>query len=190
MTADTERPSNDISHFTELAGPASELHWSADFVMQAIEVLPVMLKDGRIMSLRPQHADSFVVGWPAGDKPEVVTARTIEWLGLTPVVLHSTSWRHSGSEVVLTYLVVVAPTDTLPESWMATPVGHVELARGDTTTPPPTIAVDQVLEHVLRHLTWLLHDDEIIARALSEWPPHLADYVPEPFRALGGPPGV
>lgn len=182
-----ERPSSGIAG---LPGPASELPWSPDFVMQAIEVLPVALVDGSIVSLRPAHADSFVVGWPAGAKPEVIAANALRMLGLEAVVLHSTSWRHANAEVVLTYLAVVAPGFTLPDSWEAVPVLHAELARGDTTAPPPVIGIEQVIEHALRHLSWLSKEDIVIGEALPEWRDVLEHYVPEPFRALGGPPGA
>ena len=181
---EVQRPSQEIQG---LPGPLSELPWSADFVMQAIEILPVMLRDGQIVSLRPDCAESFIVGWPAGARPEDVVAKAVESLGMKAMVLHSTSWRHTGQEVVLTYLVVVAPIVSLPTSWETAPVMHAELARGDATVPPPTIGVFQVLEHALRHLAWLVRDDPVIASALPDWPELLAGYVPEPFRALGGP---
>ena len=181
MTA--ERPSQFIEG---LPGPSSELPWSADFVMQAIEVLPVMQRDGRLISLKPDCADSFIVGWPAGAKPEEVSAKALRELGLQPQVLHSTSWRHGVGELVLTYLAVVAPDSATPESWETVPVQHAELARGDATAPPPVIGVSQVLEHALRHLTWLVHEDEEIGRVLPGWDEHLREYVPEPFRAFSG----
>lgn len=184
---ESSRPSHSIS---DLPDPVSELPWSQDFVMQAIEVLPVALVDGAIVSLRPEHADSFVVGWPAGAKPEVVAANALRMLGLEAVVLHSTSWRHANAEVVLTYLAVVAPGFTVPDSWEAMVVRHAELARGDTTAPPPVIGVEQVVEHALRHLAWLSAEDEAIGKALPGWKSVLAGYVPEPFRALGGPRGI
>lgn len=180
---ETRRPSSEIHG---LPDPASELPWSSGFVMQAIEVLPVALADSAIVGLKPSHADSFVVGWPAGAKPEEVASKALKTLGLTAEVLHSTSWRHAGNEVVLTYLAVVSPDYALPESWEAAPVQHAALARGDVTTPPPTIAVDQVLEHALRHLAWLSREDEVIGKALPGWALVLEGYVPEPFRALGG----
>ena len=154
--------------------------------MQAIEVLPIALLDGAIVSLKPEHAASFVVGWPAGAKPEQTAAAALTRLGLEAKVLHSTSWRHAGNEVVLTFLAVVPPGFKLPQSWQVAPVTHTELARGDVTTPPPTIAVAQVLEHALRHLAWLVAEDEVIGRALPGWPAVLTAYVPEPFRGLGG----
>lgn len=182
----SSRPSG---HIRDLPAPLSELPWSADFVMQAIEVLVVTLgPTGRPVALQPDCADSFVVGWPAGAKPEVVAAAALERLGLAPRVLHSTSWRHSGAEVVLTYLAVVQAAATPPESWVAAPIAHAELARGEATAPPPVIGVHQVLEHALRHLAWLVRDDPVIAAEVPDWRTVLEDYVPEPFRALGGPP--
>ena len=164
----------------------SELPWSAEFVMQAIEILPVALRPDGIVAYRPDCADSFVVGWPAGAKPEVVAANALRHLGLLPIVLHSTSWRHAGTEVVLTYLAVVDAASRVPESWLVEPVGRAELARGDAIAPPPVIGIGAVLEHALRHLSWLVRDDPVIAHELAEWKPALAGYVPEPFRALGG----
>ena len=180
----SERPSRQIQG---LPAPLSELPWSADFVMQAIEILPVALREGALVCLRPDCADSFVIGWPAGARPEEVAAQAINGLGMSPIVLHSTSWRHGGDEVVLTYLAVVAPDSTPPPSWEVAPVGHTELARGGATTPPPVIGVNQVLEHALRHLAWLVQEDEEIGRALPGWAEALKGYTPEPFRALGAP---
>ena len=138
------------------------------------------------MSFRPDCADSFVVGWPAGAKPEEVAGRAMAQLGLEPLVLHSTSWRYSGQEVVLTYLAVVPSDASAPASWETNAVGHVELARGEATAPPPANGVSQVLEHALRQLSWLVRDDAVIAAALPDWIEVLNGYVPEPFRAFGG----
>ena len=101
-----DRPS---SHIESMGEPLSEALWSPDFVMQAIEVLPVSLREGRVWSFRPEHADSFVLAWPTGAKPEEIAAKAMVMLELEPVVLHSTSWRHAEKEVVLTYLAVVPP---------------------------------------------------------------------------------
>jgi len=103
---ESDRPS---PHITGLPAPLSELPWSADFVMQAIEVLPVTLRDAQLLCLRPEHADSFIVGWPARAKPEEVALRAVAQTGLESIVLHSTSWRQAGEEVILTYLAVVSP---------------------------------------------------------------------------------
>ena len=179
-----ERPSSDID---SMPGPLSEVLWSPDFVMQAIEILPVSLRHGRLWSLRPEHADSFVLGWPAGAKPEEVAEQAMVQLGIEPVVLHSTSWRHASKEVVLTYIAVVPPGSAPPPSWQIVEVARSELARGDAIAPPSSIGVMQVQEHALRHLAWLRQDDPTISRLLDDWSHALSDYIPEPFRALGGP---
>ena len=180
-----DRPSGDID---SMPGPLSEALWSPDFVMQAIEVLPVSLRRGRLWSLRPEHADSFVVAWPASAKPEEVAEKAMVQLGMEPAVLHSTSWRHADKEVVLTYVAVVPPESVPPPSWGLVEVARSELARGDATAPPSAIDILQVQEHALRHLAWLRKDDPTIATLLESWSDALADYIPEPFRALGGPP--
>ena len=179
-----DRPSRDIA---SMPGPLSEVPWSPDFVMQAIEVLPVFLRQGRLWSLRPEHADSFVLAWPTGARPEEVAAQAMVQLGMEPVVLHSTSWRHADNDVVLTYIAVVPPDSVPPPSWQIVEVARSELARGDATAPPSSIGIMQVQEHALRHLAWLRQDDPTIAGLLDTWSPALADYIPEPFRALGGP---
>ena len=179
-----DRPSHDIDWMSD---PLSETLWSPDFVMQGIEILPVLLRDGHIWSLRPEHADSFVVAWPAGAKPEDVASQALAQLDIEPVVLHSTSWRHADKEVVLTYLAVVPPGSDPPPSWQLARVAHSELARGDATAPPSSIDIMQVLEHAIRHLAWLSQDDPTIATLVHDWSQVLSDYVPEPFRALGAP---
>ena len=109
-------------------------------------------------------------------------------LGMDPVVLHSTSWRHADKEVVLTYIAVVPPDSVPPQSWQLVEVARSELARGDATAPPSSIGVLQVQEHALRHIAWLRRDDPTISDLLHDWAEALSDYVPEPFRAFGGVP--
>jgi hypothetical protein len=179
-----ERPSRFMAG---LPMPLSELRWSSDFVMQSIEVLVVAMRDSGLLNLRPDCADSLVVGWPAGARAEDIAARALADLGLQPIVLHSTSWRHVDNEVLLTYLAAVAPETPLPPDWETAEIGHVDLARGGATTPPPVIGVGQVLEHALRHMAWLIKEDEGIRAALPGWQAALHGYVPEPFRALGAP---
>jgi hypothetical protein len=155
--------------------------------MQAIEVLVIAHLEGVLVRIHPDCAASLMIGWPAGARPEGVASEALAGLGLRPMVLHSTSWRHSDGEVVLTYLAVVSPDSRLPDYWEIAPVAHTQLARGDATAPPPVIDVEQVLEHALRHLAWLVQEDELIASALPGWAAILNSYVPEPFRALGSP---
>ena len=49
---------------------------------------------------------------------------------------------------------------------------------------PQAIGVEAVLEHALRHLSWLVRDDPAVMAALSGWKGVLAEFQPEPFRAL------
>lgn len=65
------------------------------------------------------------------------------------------------------------------------PIRRAELARSSATRAPSRIGQAQILEHALRHLAWLVEDDEVVGDRLSPgWRLALADYVPEPFRSL------
>jgi len=101
------------------------------------------------------------------------------------VVVHSTSWRHEDGRVILTYVAVVAPPDRLPpDSLVELPVARAELARGQAMAAPKAIGIEAVLEHALRHLSWLVKDDPAVMSSLAGWRELLAAYEPEPFRAL------
>jgi hypothetical protein len=47
-----------------------------------------------------------------------------------------------------------------------------------------SIAVEAVIEHALRHLSWLVRDDPAVMQALAGWADVLSVFQPEPFRAL------
>ena len=172
-----------------LDGPISQVPWSPEFLGQTLELLIVAQLDGAIVTLRPQHAPSLQLGWRPGVAATDVLATALGRYGLEARVLHSTSWRHDGEHVVLSYLAVVDVRSGVDPNLTVEPVSHAELARGEATAAPATIEIDQVLEHALRHLAWLLADDPAVASALGDWRDSLAAYVPEPFRALGEPPG-
>jgi hypothetical protein len=175
-----------IETLVETMGPPiSSLPWSPQFVAQTLEVLPVGLRDGELFWMKPVHADSLRVGLPANGKPGDVVLDVLKWYPLTPMVVHSTSWRHEQGRIVLTYVAVVAPPGSLPQdSLVITPVHRAELARGEAMAAPARIGVEAVLEHALRHLAWLIRDDPAVRRALSGWESALADFEPEPFRSL------
>ena len=59
-----------------------------------------------------------------------------------------------------------------------------QIARGGARSAPTSIGVDAVLEHALRHLSWLVRDDAAVATALAGWQDALSAFVPEPFRPL------
>ena len=169
----------------DLGPPVSSVPWSPDLVAQTLEVLPVELRDGRIFWLKPVHADSLRVGLSARSQPADAVLAALKWYPLEPVVVHSTSWRHEDGRVILTYVAMVAPPDELPpDSLVELPVARAELARGEAMAAPKAIGVEAVLEHALRHLSWLVKDDPAVMSSLAGWRELLAAYEPEPFRAL------
>jgi hypothetical protein len=165
-------------------GPVASTPWSPDFLAQTLELLIVHRAERGIHALRPIHAPSLQLGWSPGRPADAVLGAALARYGLAARVLHSTSWRHDADHVVLTYLAVVQPPAGLNTNLASEPVRRVDLARGDSVAAPASIAVDQVLEHALRHLAWLVADDPAVADALPDWRVPLADYVPEPFRGL------
>lgn len=165
--------------------PVSSVPWSPNVVAQNLEILAVTLRGGKLQSLRPVHAASLRVGLPRGAEPSDVVLQVLGLYPLLPLVVHSTSWRYEEDRVVLTYLAVVEPPDSLPEGSLETvEVQRAELDRGESMAAPESIHLAAVLEHALRHLSWLLRDDNAIAAALPDWKGVLDGYRPEPFKAL------
>lgn len=165
--------------------PISSRAWSRDFVAQTLEVLPVGLNEHGLFWMKPVHADSLRVGLSPSAKPHDTVLEVLGWYPLAPIVVHSTSWRHEEGRVILTYIAVVQPPAALPdESLVMLPVQRAELARGGATSAPKAIGVDAVLEHALRHLSWLVKDDPAVMETLATWKEVLAGFQPEPFRAL------
>jgi hypothetical protein len=161
--------------------------WSDAFLTQTIEALFVYLTMDGAHHLRPMHAESLRLGWSPESQPGEIVADAADRYGLIPRLVHSTSWRHDGSRVILTYLGAVEPPGALNEYLQDEPVRRAELARGDAMGPPPSIDVGQVIEHAFRHLSWLVKDDEAVRAALPDWASFLAGYEPEPFRSFGAP---
>ena len=180
------RPRRPAAHLVEAMGPpVSTVAWSPRFVAQTLEILPVGLHDGRLFWLKPVHADSLRAGLNPSATPADVVLDVLRWYPLEAFVVHSTSWRHEEGRVILTYAAVVHPPGDLPAGSLVTlPVERAELARGDATNAPKTIGVAAVLEHALRHLSWLVRDDPAVAQALVGWGHALTPFVPEPFRPL------
>ena len=165
--------------------PISTTAWSPQLVAQTLEVLPVGLSHDGLYWMKPVHADSLRLGLSPSSTPADVVLNALTWYPLTPIVVHSTSWRHEDGRIILTYIAVIAPpADLPPDSLVALPVQRAELARGEATAAPRTIGVEAVLEHALRHLSWLVKDDPAVGEALAGWKDVLAGFEPEPFRAL------
>jgi hypothetical protein len=100
-----------------------------------------------------------------------------------PTLVHSTSWRRNRGTVLLSFVVVIR--DEQAPQYEAVPIGRAVLARGTATDAPSGVRAEQVIEHGLRHLSWLAKDDPAVNEALTpEWRRLLAGYVAEPFRHL------
>ena len=163
-----------------LAQPWEDAPFEVEGPVQA-EVFVVRLDDGVLMLTGPCGAEPWYVEVGTGEDPLDVVTATVRRSVDDPVVVHSTSWRQDRDAVVLTFVAVVSRTDLA-----AVPVPRAEIARGGATGPPADIGTFQVLEHALRHLAWLVHDDPEVAARLGDagWPEALREYTPEPFRHL------
>jgi hypothetical protein len=132
----------------------------------------------------PCGAEPWYVEVGADEDPVDVVRRLAGELMGEPLLVHSTSWRRARGAVILSFVVV--NHDGQAAELPGIPVGRAELARAGATHAPVAIAHQQVLEHGLRHLAWLMKDDTVVQAALGErWRQVLAGYVPEPFRHLG-----
>lgn len=116
------------------------------------------------------------------DPVEVVNRLSSNLLG-PPFLVHSTSWRRARGSVILTFIVVIG--DDQARQYPGLSIERAELARSAATEAPRSIAATQVIEHGLRHLSWLARDDDVVKSVLSDdWKKVLARYVPEPFQHL------
>jgi hypothetical protein len=147
-------------------------------------VFVLRMRDGAVELAGPCGPDPWYIEVGEGDDPVEVVRRLAANLMGEPLLVHSTSWRRDRGSVVLSFVVV--NRDGQAPHLAGTPIGRAELARGAATSAPAAISHGQVLEHGLRHLAWLVQDDEVVRTTLSEqWQATLGGYVPEPFRHLG-----
>ena len=155
----------------------------------SLEAIVLYLDEEGIRHLFPRDGETVRASWdPDLDAHEVIVDAVAE-LGLTPVMVHSTSWRVVQRSILLTFIVVVERPEQVPLRCRVELVTRAELARGLAIGPPPQVHLSQVVEHGLRHLAWLVREDEAIREALAGWRPALSAYEPEPFRAFGREPG-
>ena len=157
--------------------------WDVDSPVQA-EVFVIWLDGDRLQLTGPDGPQAWLLQLGSVEHPVEVVDRIVRDTIGPPTLVHSTSWRRDRDAVILSFVVVI-PED-LVGSMASLPVGRAELARSAATAAPRDIATDAVVEHGLRHLAWLVQDDPVVASELpAAWQRVLADYVPEPFRALG-----
>jgi hypothetical protein len=146
-------------------------------------VFVLRIADGRIELAGPCGPDPWYIEVGADDDPVEVVARLSRNLMGQPLLVHSTSWRRARGGVILSFVVV--NSENQAPNLAGIPIGRAELARSHATSAAPTVAINQVLEHGLRHLAWLAKDDEVVKKTLSnKWKRVLSGYVPEPFRHI------
>lgn len=147
------------------------------------EIFVLYLADDGIMLTGPCGADPWLIELHDDDDPVETVTRMVRGNIGEPTVVHSTSWRRDRGAVILSFVVVIGPELAAPFESAA--VDRAELARSEPTAAPTSIRWAQVVEHGLRHLAWLVRDDEVVREELKDrWPEALAGYVPEPFRHL------
>ena len=148
------------------------------------EVFVVWLHDDRVELTGPCGSAPWILEIGQAEHPVDMVTRIVRGAIGEPIVVHSTSWRRDRSAVILSFVVVI--DQALVGSMQSEPVARTDLARSEASAAPREIAHTQVVEHGLRHLAWLVHDDPVVAAELSSaWAAALADYNPEPVRALG-----
>jgi class 3 adenylate cyclase/CRP-like cAMP-binding protein/tetratricopeptide (TPR) repeat protein len=168
-----------------LAGAIQRLAEREGRAGAVLEVFPVFLEDRRIRYVRPNAGGSIRITSPGSGHPSDLVLADATGRGLQATAVHSTSWRHERDRLVLTYLAVLDEVPALPDGLQAADVVRHDLARGSATGPPQSIGVEQVVEHALRHLSWLVRDDPVIRDRLArDWAGPLDAYEPEPFRSL------
>lgn len=148
------------------------------------EVFLVWLNGDRLELTGPDGAGPWLIEIGETEHPVEVVDRIVRDVVGAPILLHSTSWRRARGAVVLSFVVAIEASQRgAMESRL---IGRSELARSEATAAPSAIGSDQVLEHALRHLAWLVQDDPVVSQELpGGWREALAGYVPEPFRSLG-----
>jgi hypothetical protein len=150
----------------------------------ALEAIVLCLAPDGIRHLFPHGGETVRADWEPALDPTESIVDAVAALGLAPSMAHSTSWRVAQQQLLLTFLVVVEAPRDLPPTYDSEVVVRVELARGRATGPPASVHLSQVVEHGLRHLAWLVQEDDAIRQALPAWSAALAGYAPEPFRAF------
>jgi len=150
-----------------------------------LEAIVLYLDPSGIRHVYPHGRETLLGPWDPDLDPTESIVDAVAAVGLAPVMVHSTSWRIVRRRLMLTFLVVVEPPEALPDACDVEQVTRAQLARGRATGAPETVHLSQVVEHGLRHLAWLVAQDDAIHAALGPWTDALGDYAAEPFRAFG-----
>lgn len=144
----------------------------------------VRMRGDQLELTGPCGPDAWYIESHDDDDPMEIVKRFSTNLMGPPLLVHSTSWRRGKGGVLLSFLVVLAEGQA--SELAGVPITRADLARNTATEAAKSISANQVVEHALRHMAWLAHDDAAVKAALSPtWLRVLAGYVPEPFRHIG-----
>ncbi|MFP5331589.1 MAG: hypothetical protein ACLGHX_04385 [Acidimicrobiia bacterium] len=145
------------------------------------EVFTLVREGESLVLTGPCGSAPWLIETDRGEHPLDTVRRIVDDSVAGLLLLHSTSWRHERDSVMLTFVAVVDD----PRDMDGVVVARTELARSAATHAPSTIAADQVLEHAIRHLAWLVGTDDVVRSTLDDqWHAILRSYVPEPFQQL------
>lgn len=151
------------------------------------EVFVVTQSGGQILLTGPDGPQPWRIQAVDAGHPMALVDMLVRRHLPAATLVHSTSWRYEADTVVLSFVAAV-PAHAVSHL-DAVPVPRTPLARGSAHAAPGKVDWKAVLDHGLRHLAWLVRDDDAVASALDPtWHDLLAGYVPEPFQHLGGPP--
>jgi hypothetical protein len=165
-----------------LSSAADVPAWGVEGPVQA-EVFVLRLHSGAPELAGPCGPDAWYIEMGQDDDPVEVVKRISTRLLGPPLLVHSTSWRRARGSVILTFIVVIA--DDQARQYPGLVIGRAQLARSAATDAPRSIATSQVIEHGLRHLSWLAREDEVVKAILNDdWKSVLAAYLPEPFQHI------
>lgn len=188
-TARPERPQHDCDPRADpregtprLSAPFRDAIYGTEGPIQA-EVFVLRLEHGTPRLAGPCGPAAWYIEVGSEDDPMDVVRRLATDLIGAPLVVHSTSWRRDRGTVLLSFLVIIR--DDQGPQYQSVPIARAVLARGTATDAPSGVQAEQVIEHGLRHLSWLAKDDPAVDEALTPaWRDLLSGYVPEPFRHL------
>lgn len=151
----------------------------------SLEAIVLYLSGRDILHVSPHGRETVRAPWDPDLDPTEAVVDAVAGRGLSPLMVHSTSWRIVDRSLLLTFLVVIETPGRLPDTYEVERVTRTELARGGPTSPPVAVHLSQVVEHGLRHLAWLAAEDNALEEALADWALPLSEYRPEPFRSFG-----
>lgn len=123
------------------------------------------------------------------DPQECAGHLVMETLGITPLLVHGTSWRYdAGSTLILSFAAVLPRGVNVFHLHAHACVCGRTRARGGPTTAPKEVQLEQVRDHALRHLAFLVQTDPSVEAVLTSissvlaWEPDVARFFAHQHR--------